>query len=177
MLKLTFGLGVDSHLSNILIGYYTRLPTIPLFHYASLHELSINRFTLSKRFLERLLQNQSQIRRLSLKNGSITSLDSLIDFLHVLREKGDLENICIEGRWKSPGDGVTWKIFNEQSYCEDNPFDSPFPAKGLKWQVEQYILHGGPCPLKSLNEDPRAKETWDLLSDASWHFSAFDSWL
>ena len=142
---------------------------VDILSWPTLSELCIDRFSITREGLEYILHRQPGVIRLTLKNGQLRDL-SLIEIVHLLRDKGNLEYVCIEGRCESLIDMGTWNIFNEDNFWDSNAFDGPFPKEGLKWRVEQFILHGGICPLRLLQEEPDAMKTWDLLSDESWQF-------
>ena len=172
-LDLSFDDGIYVDFTNSLGTNIGHASAMDILSWTTLSELSIDRFTTTIAALDYILHRQPGLHRLTLKNGRLEGHSSLVEVVHLLRDKGNLEYVCIEGRWESDLDMGTWHIFNEDNFWDGNAFDGPFPKKGLKWHVTQFILHGGFCPLRRIQEDPDAWGSWDLLSDESWQYERY----
>lgn len=172
-LELSFDDGICIDFTNSIGDNINHGRAMDMLSWTTLSELSIDRFTTTIEALEYILHRQPGIHRLTLKNGRLEQRSSLVEVVQLLRDKGDLAYICIEGCWESDLDMGKWNIFNEENFWDGNAFDGPFPKEGLKWQVEQFILHGGTCPLQRIQEDPNAWGSWDLLSDESWQYERY----
>ena len=163
------------HLINYASGCYLLLPCLE----------SLNLFDFrcrAARLIDFLDQHKSTLTHLGLSGIELISAEygslnaSWIFMFKAIQELLDLNSISLRGVLASGVDRrhETWHAHSPDDFSQCT--DGAYPAHGLKHKLEGFIIHGGSFPLPEPPVDTGPLDhdfiyTWELMGDASFHYS------
>lgn len=166
-LSLAFPTGREAEFSFDIFDR-TNLDRFPRKWLSGLKELKLSNFLCSWSDLRELLKEARSIKSLTLRKATMET-GSMISLLTTLREL-NLDDVCIDGRWKIQEDGGEWHSYDEDCFYGCEHYEGPYAANGLRYKIESYVISAGSCPLPELTLDGHEDRIWELEGDTSWHY-------
>lgn len=166
-LSLTFPTGREAEFSFYIFDR-TNLDRFPRKWLSNLKQLKLSNFLCTWADLRQLLKDASNLKSLTLREATMET-GSMICLLTTLREL-NLDNVCIDGRWKVQEDGGEWHSHDEDHFYDCEHYEGPYATNGLRRMIESYIIRGGSCPLPEWTQDGHEDKIWELEGDTSWHY-------
>ena len=143
----------------------TSLDHLPQRWLPGLKQLGLSHFLAIRPDFKHLLEDATSLKSLTLREATLEN-GSMIDLLMALRGL-KLEEICIDGRWVIDDDIGEWHSHGEADFSGCEFYDGPYDVKGLRHEIESYIINGGECPLPEIWEYGCGER---VKGDASWHW-------
>ncbi|KAF7504786.1 hypothetical protein GJ744_001719 [Endocarpon pusillum] len=147
----------------------TKLDRSPRRWLPGLKQLSLSNFIATWPDLKYLLEDATSLKSLTLREGTLRK-GSMIDLLMTLRGL-KLDEICIDGRWVTDEAMGEWHSHGEDDFSGCTMYGGPSDVKGLRSEIESYIISGGECPLPEIWVHDAGESVWCMKKgDASWHW-------
>lgn len=149
----------------------TNIDRFPQLWVPHLKSLSLSQFRCRWGDLKALLDQGVNLRALTLRDCRMETR-SLLDVLRYLAKRR-LECVSILGSWHVDEDQGEWHWHTPDDFTSCSAatsYEGPYVAKGMKSNLESYMLSGGECPLPVWTASNRAEDMWEMLGDTSFHY-------